>query len=422
MREIVGQGYKKFWNDTNRYRILKGGRGSKKSATTSMWYPHEMARFYNEYGLKPNALVIRRFYNAHKDSTFAQLQWGIRRIGQEAYWRVKLSPLELIYKPSGQKIMFRGLDNPDSITSITVDDGYLCWVWWEEFFQCADEEVFNKVDMSIRGDMPAPLFKQHTGTMNPWSENTWIKKRFFDDPTTNQPGSNITTYTTDYRCNEFLGQDDVALFEEMKIKNPRRYNIEGLGNWGIAEGLIFNNWREEEFDYANMRIAKDNYGKTIHEDYFGLDFGYSNDPTAFIGIFVNRKAKKIYIYDEAYMYGATNKAIYDTIVYKGHKKERICADSEDPRTINELKIQGLEHIYSAKKGQGSVNFGIQKIQDFELIVHPRCTNTIVELSNYCWDKDKESGKPINKPIDEFNHLMDTLRYACEEIELDTFSW
>ena len=164
---IIGKGYKSFWNFTGRYRCLKGGRGSKKSTTASFWYPYNMMKFYHQYGLKPNTLVIRRYYNTHKDSTYAQLKWAINQLGVSHLWKCTKSPLELIYKPSGQRIMFRGLDDPQSITSITVEDGYLCWVWWEEAFQCTNEDDFNKVDMSIRGEIPAPLFKQHTLTFNP---------------------------------------------------------------------------------------------------------------------------------------------------------------------------------------------------------------------------------------------------------------
>lgn len=425
---VLGKGYGSNWRSKKRYVVTKGGRGSKKSVTTSMWFPYNMAYYWNVYGLKPHALVIRRFYNTHRNSTFAQLQWAIKRLGLSHLWKATVSPMELTYLPSGQKILFRGLDNPDSITSITVDDGYLCWVWWEEFFQCASEEAFNKVDLSIRGEMPKPLFKQHRCTMNPWSENIWIKPRFFDNP-----DANTDSFTTNYMCNEFLGDDDRKIFEDMKIRNPRRYNIEGLGNWGIAEGLIYSNWEEREFDWESMRNAVDNYGRKIYLDKNGLDFGYSNDPTAFIACLVDIAKREIYIYDESYLYGANNEQIYKDISTKygrmhGNilapmfKTARICADSEDPRTINELWLKGLTGVFPAKKGQGSVNFGIQKLQDFKIIVHPRCPHTLVEIANYCWDKDKETGKMLNKPIDEFNHLMDALRYACEDVNIDTFSW
>lgn len=423
--KLIGKGYKQFWNFKGRYRVAKGGRGSKKSTTASFWFPYNMMKYYHKYNLKPNTLVIRRFYNTHRDSTFAQLKWAINRLGVSHLWKATKSPLELTYIPSGQKIMFRGLDDPQSITSITVEEGYLCWVWWEEAFQITNEDDFNKVDMSIRGEIPEPLFKQHTFTFNPWSDKIWLKRRFFDkvSPSTGlSPEGDILAITKNYDCNEFLGDDDRLIFERMKEENPRRYSIEGLGEWGIAEGLVYENWQEMDFDYEHMKWEKDKYDNPVYRDLAGLDFGYTNDPTAFIALLVDEKSRRIFIYDEVYKTRMKNQDIYDTLRYKGFANARICADSEDPKTIDELKDKGLNRIFGAKKGPGSVNAGIQKLQDYKIFVHPRCVNTIVELSNYIWAPDKDTGKPTNNPMDEYNHLMDALRYATEELNISNFSW
>ena len=421
---LIGKGYKSFWNFTGRYRCLKGGRGSKKSTTASFWYPYNMMKFYHQYGLKPNTLVIRRYYNTHKDSTYAQLKWAINQLGVSHLWKCTKSPLELIYKPSGQRIMFRGLDDPQSITSITVEDGYLCWVWWEEAFQCTNEDDFNKVDMSIRGEIPAPLFKQHTLTLNPWTDKIWIKKRFFDKVGSSGISDDgmIMALTRNYDCNEFLGEDDRAIFEWMKENNPRRFAIEGRGEWGIAEGLVYENWTELDFDIDALRNQCDQYGTHRFREYFGMDFGYTNDPTAFIALLASEKEKVIYIFDEIYRTRMKNQDIYDTITYKGYKNEIITADNEDPKSIDELKDLGLNRIRAAEKGRGSVKAGIQKLQDYKIYVHPRCTNTIVELSNYIWAPDKDTGKPTTEPADEYNHLMDALRYATEKLGSMNFSW
>lgn len=424
LKKVVGKGYKTFWKFKGRYRVLKGGRGSKKSTTASLWFPSQMMKYFDRYKLKPCVLVIRRYYNTHRDSTFAQLKWAINRLGVSHLWKATKSPLELTYKPSGQKIMFRGLDDPQSITSITVEDGHLCWVWWEEAFQITSEDDFNKVDMSIRGEMPKPLFKQHTFTFNPWSEKIWLKKRFFDK--VNSSGlseeNDILAITKNYDCNEFLGEDDLKIFERMKRDNPRRYEIEGLGAWGIAEGLVFENWQELEFDYEYMKRKLDRRDNFVYRQLQGLDFGYTNDPTAFIAILADEKEKKLFIYDEIYRTRMKNRDIYQTLKYKGFETSRICADSEAPRTIDELKDLGLHRIFGAKKGRGSVKAGIQKLQDYKIYVHPKCINTIVELSNYVWDTDKDTGKPSTDPIDDYNHLMDALRYATEELNYTNFSW
>ncbi len=414
---LIGKGYKTFWEFEGRYRVLKGGRGSKKSTTAAFWFPYNMMKYYHKYGLKPHTLVIRRYYNTHKDSTYAQMLWAINRMGVGHLWHATTSPLQLVYKPSGQRIIFRGLDDPQSITSITVADGHLCWTWWEEAFQVTNEDDFNKVDLSIRGEIPKGLFKQHTLTFNPWSDKIWLKARFFD-----KQASNILAMTRNYDCNEFLGDDDIEIFEEMKTSNPRRFSIEGRGNWGISEGLVYENWREEEFDYEMMKQLADPYGKLRYRQLNGLDFGYTNDPTAFIALLADEKNRKLYVYDEVYKTYMKNRDIHSTLKYKGHEHSRITADSSDPRTIAELKDIGLSRIIGAKKGKGSIEAGIQKLQDYEIIVHPRCTNTIVELSNYVWDKDKQTGRATTAPIDEYNHLMDALRYATEELGTYTFSW
>ena len=422
--KLIGKGYKKFWNFKGRYRVLKGGRGSKKSTTASFWFPYMMMKYWHQYGLKPCTLVIRRYYNTHRDSTFAQLKWAINRMGVSHLWKATKSPLELTYIPSGQKIMFRGLDDPQSITSIMVEDGHLCWVWWEEAFQCTNEEDFNKVDMSIRGEMPEPLFKQHTFTFNPWSEKIWLKARFFDKVGTDglSKDGDILAITKNYDCNEFLGDDDRRIFEKMKEENPRRYSIEGLGEWGIAEGLVFENWQELDFDAEYMKRQLDRNDSPKYRQLHGIDFGYTNDPTAFIALLADEKEKKIFIYDELYKTHMKNKDIYASLKYKGFERARICADSADPKTIDELKDLGLYRMFGAKKVKGSVKAGIQKLQDYKIYVHPSCVNTIVELSNYVWATDKETGKPSTDPIDEYNHLMDALRYATEELNSTNFSW
>lgn len=412
--EVVGKGYTRFWNCKQRYRVVKGSRGSKKSATTSLWLIYNMLK----YPLA-NVLVVRRFFNTHKDSTFAQLRWAMHRLKVEHLFECSKNPLEIRVKATGQKIMFRGFDNPDSITSVTVETGVLCWVWVEEAFQITNEDDFNKLDTSIRGNVPPGYFKQLTLTFNPWSSKHWLKARFFDNP-----DNQTFAITTTYRCNEWLDESDLAVFEWMKVNNPRRFRIEGNGDWGISEGLIFENWVEQEFDWQKMLYEKEvNTQRFLYQSKFGLDFGYTNDPTAFIALLVDSERKELYIFDEIYKTRMKNSEIAANIKYKGYANEVITADSAEPKTIDDLKEMnnGLPRIRGAKKGKGSVQSGIQKLQDYKFIVHPRCVNTIVELSNYTYAVDKD-GKKLNEPIDEYNHLMDALRYATEDLQKARFSF
>lgn len=394
--ELVGKGYKDFWNFKGRYRVCKGSRGSKKSRTTALFFIYSMMKYPGA-----NLLVVRKVYRTLKDSCFTDLKWAINRLGVQDYWSVKESPLEIIYIPTGQKILFRGLDDPLKVTSITVETGNLCWAWIEEAYEINREQDFNMLDESIRGKIEEPLYKQITLTFNPWNERHWIKKRFFD-----VEDENIMAKTTNYMCNEWLDESDKKLFEDMKKNNPRRYQVAGLGNWGIVEGLVYENWEEKEFDVNE--ISKRKGVKSA----FGLDFGYTNDPSAFFCGLIDVANKEIYVFDEIYKNAMKNRQIAEEIIRKGYGKEKIVADSQEPKSIDELYDLGLKGIRKSRKGRDSINNGVQYIQDYKIIIHPRCVNFITEISNYMWDKDKFDN-PINKPVDDFNHLMDAMRYALE---------
>ena len=396
--QIIGKGYKSFWNFKGRYKVVKGSRASKKSKTTALWIIYNMMKYKNA-----NTLVVRKVFRTLKDSCYSDLRWAINRFQVQDYWEFKESPLEITYKPTGQKILFRGFDDPLKITSISVSVGSLCWCWIEEAYELTDETAFNMLDESIRGVVEEPLFKQIIISFNPWNERHWLKSRFFD-----KVDDNILALTTNYQCNEWLDNADKKLFEDMKKNNPRRYQVAGLGNWGIVDGLVYENWQELEFDWREI-LNKRQKAKAV----FGLDFGYTNDPAAFFCAILDQEQKEIYVFDEIYQKGMQNTAIYNNIEKLGFRKEIIVADSAEPKSIDHLKGLGLYRIKASKKGKDSINAGIQFIQDFKIFIHPRCVNFLTEISNYAWDKDK-FGKAVNKPIDDFNHLMDAMRYALED--------
>ena len=173
--KVVGRGYKKFWNFKGRYNVIKGSRASKKSKTTALRWIYLMMKYD-----KSNLLVFRKTYRTLKDSCWTDLKWATRRLEVENLWSFKESPLEATYLPTGQKILFRGLDDPLKVTSITVDYGYLCWAWLEEAFEVNSEADFDTLDESIRGELPPNLWKQWVISFNPWNERHWLKKKFFD--------------------------------------------------------------------------------------------------------------------------------------------------------------------------------------------------------------------------------------------------
>ena len=407
--DVVGSGYGSFWNWRGRYRVCKGSRASKKSKTAALWYIFNMMKYRDA-----NLLVVRKVFRTLKDSCFAELKWAAERLGVSGLWESRESPLEMIYKPTGQRIFFRGLDDPFKITSITVEKGCLCWVWVEEAYEIGSESDFNMLDESVRGAVPdgSCLFKQITLTFNPWNEHHWIKGRFFDNT-----DSETLAVTTDYTCNEWLDDRDLQLFRDMKLRNPRRYQVAGLGQWGVSDGLVFEDWEEKAFDIDGIR------GISSVRGAFGLDFGYTNDPTAFFCGLIDTAGKTIWVFDEIYKKGMSNELIAKEVIEAGYGKEKIIADSAEPKSIDRLRALGLSHIRAARKGRDSVNSGVDLIRGFHIVIHPKCVNFITEISNYVWEKDRSSGKWLNTPADDFNHLMDAMRYAIEGVErADVFSF
>ncbi len=417
LSDMIGKRYKTFWNYKGRYRIVKGGRGSKKSYTTALNFIYRLMELPES-----NLLVVRKVFDTQRGSTFAQLQTAIRRLKVGHLWKCTVSPMEMTYIPTGQKIIFRGLDDPLKLTSITVSTGYLCWCWFEEAYQIENEDDFNKIDLSIRGAVPEHLFKQITCTFNPWAETHWMNERFFKDGAEDKENllskglaihkhtEDILAITTNFRANEFLDEADKKVFKIMEEENPKRFSVEGNGDWGICEGTVYYRWEILEFNLKEILKS----GRVLQAG-FGLDFGFTNDPSAFVACIVDEIKKEMYIFDEHYEKAMFNEDIVKTLIYKGYSKEKIIADSAEQKSIAWMKNNGLPNIAAAEKGPDSVNFGVQYLQGYKVYIHPKCQNFIMEIKNYVWDKDKKTGKALNKPIDNYNHLMDAWRYAVEPL-------
>ena len=405
LKELVGKGYNDFWNCRKRYRVCKGSRGSKKSKTAALNMIYRIIK----YPLS-NGLCVRRYSNTLRDSVFSDLKWAIHKLHLDDYFECTVSPMQIVRRTTGQKILFRGLDDGLKITSISVDYGVLCFIWIEEAFEVTNEDDFNKLDMSVRGEVLEGYFKQITLTFNPWSATSWLKARFFD-----VVDDDIFTKTTTWECNEWLDASDRNLFLKMKVNNPRRYRIDGDGEWGIAEGLIYEKVRFENFDIDKIRAI--NGIKAA----FGLDFGFT-DPNAFVCMLIDNTAMKIYVFDEWYKTGVTNKIIAQAIKDKGYGGQRIICDCAEPKSIAELQEEDI-NAEASRKGKDSVNHGIQLIQNYEIVVHDvNCPEFRSEILNYCWLKDK-NGKPTDKPDHDFSHGMDAMRYgASKALVADTFSF
>ena len=351
-----------------------------------------------------NLLVVRQIMNTHRDSTFAQLKWAQERLGVSHLWRNTVSPMEMVFLPTGQKIIFRGFDDVLKLASATVPSGFLNFVWIEEAFEITSEADFDKLDLSVpRGVIKPPLYKQTTLTFNPWSDTHWLKKRFFD-----RECPDVSCFSTNYLINEFLDDTDRSVFERMKKTNRRKYEVAGLGNWGISEGLVYENW-----SVGKKKIPEDE--RYRWKNFFGLDYGYSNDPTGFVGFAADPLDKELYIFCEFCRTRMLNCDIAEEIKRLGFAKERIRADCAEPKSNDDLRRLGISRIMPSVKGRDSILNGIAAISEYRITVHPDCVNMIRELSSYVYDdRVNENGKKM--PKDSDNHLCDAMRYAFEDVK------
>lgn len=266
-------------------------------------------------------------------------------------------------------------------------------------------DSYSQLQLRLRSKKPN---NQITLCYNPVSKANWVYKMFHENGT---PENCVVVQTT-WKHNKFLPQDYIDTLLEMEKTNLAYYKIYALGEFATLDKLVFpySMWKVKDFNIQQMK--KD----SNYQGVFGLDFGYTNDPSAFICSFVNVNTKTIYIFDEHYEKGMSNKDIYNMIESKGYAKEIVTADSSEPKSIDEIKRRGVFRIRPARKGKDSILNGIQFIQQFKLVIHPRCTQFKVELENYTWKKDKATGEYINVPSDSYNHGIDAFRYSLFEIQ------
>ncbi len=289
------------------------------------------------------------------------------------------------------------------LTSLSVPRGVLTWVWFEEAYEISSEDDFDAVDELIRGRVPDGYFKQITLTFNPWSGDHWLKRRFFDAP----PSPDILAMTVTYRCNEFLDRADTEMFERMRVERPERYRVAGLGEWGRSGELVYPDFEIRGFDAERVISAG---GVPV----FGLDFGYTNDPTALFCGIVSKAENEIYVFDELYERGLTNDMVAARISAMGYGGARIVADSAEPKSIAEIRRMGISRIAPARKAKGSILSGIDTVRRCRIIISPSCGHFISEIGSYSWERAAD-GTPTNRPRPTGDHLMDAMRYAVTDM-------
>lgn len=371
---------------------LKGGRGSTKSSFVGTEIPLGMMR-----DPAANAVVIRKVGLYLKDSVYEQLLWAIDKLGVSHLWQAKLSPLELVYTPTGQRIIFRGADKPKKLKSTKVHKGYIKYVWYEEADEFAGIEEIRTINQSLlRGGAKFTVFYTYNP---PKSQRNWINSEVAN------PAPDKLVHHSDYRGvpREWLGEQFIAEAEYLREHNPAAYAHEYLGEVTGTGGEVFPNITvrqispEERAGFAHIRR--------------GLDWGYAADPTAYVACALEKG--RLYIFSEIYRYGIKYDPLTEAIKSENTLNSVIYAESADPRSNDELRARGLK-ITAVKKGAGSVEHGITWLQNLaEIVIDPvTCPNTRREFCGYELIPDDNGGFRDEFP-DKDNHSIDAVRYALE---------
>lgn len=345
---------------------------------------------------KPRKVLFTRKVAATiKDSIFEDVRQCLIDFKIIDHCKVNLSDFK-IQLPNGAVFLFKGMDNPEKIKSIKgISD-----VVMEE---ATEFNLEDYTQLTIRLRDKGHLFRQMFLMFNPVSKLNWVYKHFFLDGT---PENTLIIRST-YTDNRFLDEEVIRNLNDLSSRNPAYYRIYALGEFATLDKLVFTNVEVRVLDKKAINHLP---------SYFAIDFGYVNDPSAFVHVKVDTANKKLYIVDEYVKKGMLNDEIARTIKALGYHKEVITADSAEQKSIAELKLNnGIERIRPARKGKDSVMNGIQFLQQFDIIVDERCIKTIEEFENYTWRKDKGTNEYKNEPVDTYNHCIDAIRYAVESL-------
>ncbi len=393
------------FSNKSRYKVEYGGGGSGKSHAIARRLCY---RFFNESIFIPKGkkepqtvhtiLVIRKVNRTLKKSCFKLIKNIIKKWCRKKSlglsindFSINSTELTITHIPTDSQIIMSGIDDPEKIKSIEA----ITSIWIEEASELIQED-FEQIDLRLRGEHNC--VKEIWLSFNPVSEQSWLKKVFFDDPI-----DSVRTNKTTYLDNVHIDDDYKTVMNNKKKSNPRYYKIYALGDWGTAEGLIFNN--------ITQRVIKEDEIKGL-ECVQGLDFGYTNDPTAFNQSYIDIKNKKLYVYDGFYEKGMSNSAIASKLKEMLVHRHETTADSAEPKSIDSIKHKGCR-IKGALKGKDSINSGIDFLLDYEIILNAHLVEFMTEFNNYAWLVDKDN-RTTNKPVDDFNHFIDSLRYATEK--------
>lgn len=374
---------------------FSGGRGSLKSSTVSILV---VLLIMQEKNKNIHAVVLRKVANTIRDSVFAQYIWAIGELGAAAYWESKVSPMELIYKPTGQKIMFRGADDPMKIKSIKVPFGYIGITHFEEKDQFAGRsEIRTILQSTMRGGDKYWNFESYNP---PISRDNWANKDSLEERADRL--CHKSTYLEAPR--EWLGEQFILEAEHLRDTDERAYQHEYLG---IPVGTGGN-----VFEKLELRDISDEEISRFDRIYQGVDFGWFPDPFAFIRLHYDRARETIYLIDEIYQNKLSNEESSKMIYERGYTDARIVCDSAEPKSVADFRAMRLPAI-EAVKGAGSVEYGMKFLQRRTIVIDRRRTpHAYDEFVGYEYERNKE-GEIISGYPDANNHLIDAVRYALE---------
>ena len=372
-----------------------GGRGSLKSSFISIVVPLLLV---NNPGT--HALVLRKVANTIRDSVYAQYMWAIGELGMAAFWDAKVSPMELIYRPTGQKIMFRGADDPMKIKSIKVPFGYIAVTHFEEKDQFSGRaEIRNILQSTMRGGSKYWNFESYNP---PISRDNWANKDSLEE----RPDRLCHKSTYLQAPPEWLGQQFIDEAEHLRETDERAYQHEYLG---IPVGTGGN-----VFDKLELREITDAEVAAFDHIYQGVDWGYFPDPFAFIRLHYDRTRETIYLLDEIYENKLSNEQSAQMILRKGYNDVRIICDSAEPKSVADFRAMRLP-AFEAIKGPGSVGYGMKFLQRRTIVIdRKRTPHAYDEFVGYEYERNKDDDIISGYP-DANNHLIDATRYALEPV-------
>lgn len=373
---------------TNRTEVYYGGAGSGKSVFVAQKIVIKALKG------KRKVLVIRKVARTQKESCFTVIKDVLSSLNILDKCTINKSTLDITL-PNGSVFLFKGMDDSEKIKSIAnITD-----IWIEEATELNLDD-FTQLNLRLRASVPN---LQMILSFNPVSKANWCYQSFFAKKT------DAFVLKTTYKDNKFLPRAYIESLEKMIETNYTYYKIYALGEFCSLDKLIYTNWEEKEFNIQELISTKKYITLT------GLDFGFTNDPTALVVSLCDTKSKEIYIFDEYGNVGMTNPEIAEVLKSMGYSKNIIMADSAEQKSIEEIRRAGITKIKACKKSPDSVKHGIQQLQQYKIYVHPKCVGVITELQNYSWKKDKQTGEYINEAVDQFNHYLDALRYSMQII-------